>query len=154
MKNLMGKAVVALAAAGLAAGSVIGAGAASAAEENGSSLFGAIAFSEQQWFYGSSVDAVSPEAAISEALDNCAWDGASDCVVMVTWADGCGALIYIDDADDFYGVGTGAGPDRSAALFAAHASLGSAYPRALLANVGSAEWSNTGVTEVICTANA
>ncbi|MEV0251856.1 DUF4189 domain-containing protein [Nocardia sp. NPDC050712] len=153
MKKFMGKAVVALTAVGLAAGSVIGAGAASAVEANGSGLFGAIAFSEQQWYYGSSVDAVSAEEAITEALGNCAWDGASDCAVLVTWADGCGALIYIDNDDNFYGVGTGAGPDRSAALFAAHASLGSAYPRALLANVGSADWSNTGVTEVICTAN-
>ncbi|MFC9897991.1 DUF4189 domain-containing protein [Nocardia sp. NPDC127579] len=153
MKKFMGKVVVAMAAVGLAAGSVIGAGSATAVDTEGSGLFGAIAFSEQQWYYGSSVDAVSAEEAIAEALDNCAWDGASDCAVMVAWADGCGALIYIDNDDNLYGVGTGAGPDRSAALFAAHASLGRGYPRALLANVGSAEWSNTGVTEVVCTAN-
>ncbi|MFE9581550.1 DUF4189 domain-containing protein [Nocardia sp. NPDC006044] len=149
----MGKALVAVAAVGLAGGSVLGAGSANAVDStDGTSLFGAIAFSEEEWFYGTSVDAVSAEAAITEALDNCNWSGAADCAVLVTWADGCGALVYIDD-QAMYGVGTGAGPDRSTALFAAHTSLGRYYPRALLANVGSADLAGTGVTEVLCTAN-
>ncbi len=59
---------------------MIGAGSANADDPAGDlGLFGAIAFSEQEWSYGTSVDAVSVEAAIDEALDNCGWDGASDC---------------------------------------------------------------------------
>ncbi|GAB2665028.1 DUF4189 domain-containing protein [Nocardia goodfellowii] len=152
--RFIGKAAFAFAALGLAGGSVTGAGSAHAdnpADEPG--LFGAIAFSEQNWSYGTSVDADSVKTAIDEALDSCGWDGASDCAVVVTWADGCGALVYVDN-DSMYGYGSGAGPDRSSALAAAHASLGRYYPQALLANVGSADRAGTGISEVICTANA
>ncbi|QBS44295.1 hypothetical protein DMB37_33605 [Nocardia sp. CS682] len=139
--RFMSKAAVAIATMGLAAGSVIGAGTANAA-----SLHGAIAFSGDDWSYGASIDAPSREEAIAEALDAC---GIADCIVLVDWADGCGALVYTDGA-----VATGAGFNRSAALFAAHTSLARHYPPAFLANVGSADRSGTEISEVICTANA
>ncbi|WP_280347626.1 DUF4189 domain-containing protein [Nocardia neocaledoniensis] len=143
--KFMGKAVVAMAAVGLAAGSVIGAGAANAEGK----LYGAIAFSSQQWSYGTGVDWTSREYAIEEALFWCELDGASDCVVLVDWSDGCGALVYTDGA-----VATGAGFNSSAALFAAHTSLARYHPPAFLANVGSADKSDTEISEVVCTANA
>ncbi|WP_378730517.1 DUF4189 domain-containing protein [Nocardia brasiliensis] len=142
--KFMSKAVVAVAAVGLAAGSVIGAGTANAA-----GLHGAIAFSVENLIYGTSIDAASREAAIDEALAWCGVDGASDCTVLVDWSDGCGALVYSDNA-----VATGAGFNRSAALFAAYASLARYHPPALLANVGSADKSGTEISEVLCTANA
>ncbi|WP_067830600.1 DUF4189 domain-containing protein [Nocardia inohanensis] len=143
--RFMGKAVVAVAAAGLAAGSAIGAGTANAA-----SLHGAIAFSAEEWSYGTSVDALSREGAIDEALANCGlYEGVSDCIVLVDWADGCGALVYTDGA-----VASGAGINSSAALFGAYTSLARFYPPAFLANVGSADRSGAEVSEVVCTANA
>ncbi|MFB7718779.1 DUF4189 domain-containing protein [Nocardia sp. NPDC056100] len=147
--SFMGKAVVAIAAAGLAGGSVIGAGTANAA-----GLHGAIAFSVDNWSYGTGIDAANREEAIAEALASCGSEGATDCQVMVTWADGCGALVYRNDPSDDYGVGTGAGNNRAAALAAAYASLAQYYPPAMLANVGSANLSQTGISEVVCTANA
>ncbi|WP_431950860.1 DUF4189 domain-containing protein [Nocardia lijiangensis] len=142
--KFMGKAAVAVATVGLAAGSVIGAGTANAA-----GLHGAIAFSIEDWSYGTSIDAFSRDEAVDEALAWCSLDGASDCVVFVDWSDGCGALVYSDDA-----VGTGAGPDRSSALRGAYTSLAQYYPPAMLANVGSADKSGTEISEVLCTANA
>ncbi|MGV9822259.1 DUF4189 domain-containing protein [Nocardia xishanensis] len=76
-------------------------------------------------------------------------DGASDCVVLVAWSNGCGALVYSDDA-----VGTGAGPNPATALAYAYASLARYYPPAMLANAGSADKSGTEISEVLCTANA
>ncbi|MGW2660484.1 DUF4189 domain-containing protein [Nocardia tengchongensis] len=147
--KFMGKAVVAVAAAGLAAGSAIGAGTA-----NAGSLYGAIAFSSDEWSYGSSIDAPSAAEAMVEALNNCSSGGTPDCQVMVTWSNGCGALVYRNDDTDNLAVGTGAGRDRATALNLAYASLSRAYPRAILANVGSADLSATGVSKVVCTANA
>ncbi|WP_433755438.1 DUF4189 domain-containing protein [Nocardia sp. CA-135398] len=147
--KFMGKAVVAVAAVGLAAGAAIGAGTANAA-----SLHGAIALSVENWTYGTGVDALSSDEAIEEALANCSWDGASDCVVLVTWSDGCGALVYSNDAVGPTAVGTGAGRDRASALRGAYASLARYYPPAMLANVGSADLSQTGISEVVCTGNA
>ncbi|GAB4589198.1 hypothetical protein Ntsu_70300 [Nocardia sp. IFM 10818] len=145
----MGKAVVAVAAMGLAAGSVIGAGSANAA-----GLYGAIAFSDRSWTYGSSVNAPSHEASVDEAVANCAWDGATDCTVMVAWANGCGALVYSDANDGMYRAAAGTGPDRATALRNAYARLAEHFPLATLANTGSAGLSQTGVSEVVCTANA
>ncbi|MET8779201.1 hypothetical protein ABZV58_29725 [Nocardia sp. NPDC004654] len=51
-------------------------------------------------------------------------------------------------------MGTGAGPTRSDALFAAYTSLAEYYPPALLANVGSADKSGAEISEVLCTSNA
>lgn len=135
---------VAIAVAGLGAWSAVGAGTANAA-----GLYGAIAFSVEDWSYSTSIDAASRDEAIDEALAVCSLDGVSDCVVLVDWSDGCGALVYTDD-----GVGTGAGFNRSAALFGAYTSLARYYPPAMLANVGSADKSGTQISEVLCTANA
>ncbi|WP_405489207.1 DUF4189 domain-containing protein [Nocardia sp. NBC_00511] len=146
--KFMGKAVFAIAAAVLAGGSAIGAGTADAA-----GLHGAIAFSHENWSYGSSVDAFSRTGAIDEALDNCAYNGASDCRILLTWTNGCGALVYRNDDGDQVAVGTGSGPDRASALHAAYDSLARLYPRAMLANVGSSDLSATAVSDVICTAN-
>ncbi|MFF2085022.1 DUF4189 domain-containing protein [Nocardia sp. NPDC058176] len=142
--KFMGKAVVAVAAVGLAAGSVFGAGAANAA-----GLHGAIAFSVEDWSYGTSIDAPSRDEAIDEALAWCGLGGISDCVVLVDWANGCGALVYTDGA-----VASGAGFNSSAALFGAYTSMAGYHPPAMLANVGSADKSDTKVSEVLCTANA
>ncbi|WP_433602296.1 DUF4189 domain-containing protein [Nocardia sp. CA-135953] len=147
--RFMGKAVVGVAVVGFAAGAVIGAGTANAA-----GLHGAIAFSVENWIYGTGVDAVSRDAAIDEALVNCGWDGASDCAVMVTWSDGCGALVYSNDPVGTTAVGTGWGRDRATALRGAYASLARYYPPAMLANVGSVDLSQTGISEVVCTGNA
>ncbi|WP_039798199.1 DUF4189 domain-containing protein [Nocardia araoensis] len=140
--RFMGKAAVAV--AGLTAWSAIGAGTANAA-----GLHGAIAFSVGDWSYGTSIDAASREEAVEEALAACGLDGVSDCVVLVDWADGCGALVYSDNA-----VGSGAGPDPAAALSGAYTSLAQYYPPAMLANVGSADKSGTKISEVLCTADA
>ncbi|WP_433562862.1 DUF4189 domain-containing protein [Nocardia sp. CA-151230] len=147
--KFMGKAVVAVAAVGLAAGSAIGAGTANAAE-----LHGAIAFSVEDWSYGTSVNAGSRGEAIDEAMANCSYGGISDCAVLVAWSDGCGALVYRNDAGDDVAVGSGAGRDRASALREAYSSLSRVYPRAMLANVGSADLSATAINDVICTANA
>ncbi|MEV6071574.1 DUF4189 domain-containing protein [Nocardia sp. NPDC052001] len=151
--SFFGKAVVAVATVGLVAGSAVGAGVANAvAGAVDSGLFGAIAFSKSEWSYGTSVDAVSGEAAVIEALDNCAWDGATDCVVLAHWADGCGALAYASD-DTSHGVSVGVGDDRDTALSRAYLGLARRYPRALLANTGSADLSEANVSEVVCTSN-
>ncbi|MQY25147.1 DUF4189 domain-containing protein [Nocardia aurantia] len=142
--RFMGKAAVAVVTMGLAAGSVIAAGTANAA-----GLHGAIAFSIDDWSYGTSNNALSGAMAESDALASCATDGATDCRVFTSWTNGCGALVYSDEA-----VGTGSGPDSSAALFAAYATLSRYYPQALLADTGSADRSGAKVSEVLCTANA
>ncbi|WP_181725651.1 hypothetical protein [Nocardia gipuzkoensis] len=75
--KFMGKAVVGVAAMGLAvAGSVIGAGTANAA-----GLYGAITFSNEDWSYATSIDAASRD----EALGLCSLNGVSDCHIMVAW---------------------------------------------------------------------
>ncbi|MFD6162393.1 DUF4189 domain-containing protein [Nocardia sp. NPDC060256] len=142
--KFMGKAGVAIAAVGLAAGSVFGAGTANAA-----GLYGAIAFSASDWSYGTSIDALSREDAVDEALDTCGQGGVTDCILLVDWSNGCGALVYTKHA-----VATGAGTDRQLALFAAYTSLARVYPPAMLANVGSADKSGAEVSKVVCTANA
>ncbi|MFB8281563.1 DUF4189 domain-containing protein [Nocardia colli] len=144
--SFVGKVVVVVAAVGLTTGSVIGAGAANAA-----GLHGAIAFSAEDWTYGTSIDAVSRDEAIAEALTECGLGGAPDCVVLVDWSDGCGALVYTTSFTP-KAVATGAGFNRSAALFGAYASLARLYPSAMLANVGSADKSGAEVSKVICTA--
>ncbi len=143
--RVMNRAAVAAAVVGVAVGSMIGAGTANAADE----LYGAIAFSESEWTYSTSVNATSREDAIEEALFWCSLDGASDCGIMVEWANGCGALVFSETA-----VGTGRGPDRATALTYAYTSLAEYYPPAILANIGSVDLSQTGISEVVCTANA
>ncbi|WP_069160766.1 DUF4189 domain-containing protein [Nocardia altamirensis] len=147
--RFMGKAVVAVAAVGLGVGSVIGAGTANAA-----SYYGAIAFSGDNWSYGSSVNARSREQALDEALASCGPVGVSDCAVLAEWSDGCGALVYSTIRSTTWAVAVGTGPNRSAALFAAHTAMAQHHPPAMLANVGSADKSGTAISEVLCTANA
>ncbi|MFD4433747.1 DUF4189 domain-containing protein [Nocardia sp. NPDC058497] len=141
--SFMGKAGFAVAALGLAAGSVLGAGSANAAGD----LWGAYAFSAEQWESWSAVDWPTAEAAAASVLDGCG--GGEDCQVM-TWANGCGALVWNDQ-----GWVTGAsGPTRSEAIRKAIDKLSSRVPIAGLANFGSSELSGTEVVDVVCTANA
>ncbi|MFG1790012.1 DUF4189 domain-containing protein [Nocardia sp. NPDC049149] len=144
--RFMGKAVVVVAAVGLGVGSVIGAGTANAA-----SFYGAIAFSVDDWSYGTSIDAGSREEALGEALASC---GVADCVILQEWSDGCGALVYTTTRTATWAVAAGSGRDSSAALFAANTTLAQHHPPAMLANVGSADKSGTAISEVLCTVNA
>ncbi|NEW27563.1 DUF4189 domain-containing protein [Nocardia cyriacigeorgica] len=138
VKNKVGFATVAF---GLAAGSVFGAGSASAEGQ-----FAAIAFSGQTVLYGVSVDEPSDEAARNAALANC---GQADCQVMISWANGCGVLVENNE-----GVAAAAGATRDEAERAAFRKLAEHHPTALLANVGSADLSGAKVVDVVCTANA
>ncbi|WKG07342.1 DUF4189 domain-containing protein [Nocardia sp. PE-7] len=140
--SFMGKAGFAVAALGLAAGSVFGAGSASAA-----SLHGAISFSDEAWTYGFSVNQPSARAAQDAALADCTPD---DCEIWASWSDGCGAIV--SDGEGSIAVGTGA--TRAEAESDAYVSLSELSPRALLAATGSASFSGSHVVDVICTANA
>ncbi|GAD84187.1 DUF4189 domain-containing protein [Nocardia asteroides] len=140
--SFTGKAGVAVAALGLAAGSIFGAGTA-----NAQSLHGAIAFSEENWTYESSFDWPSFEEAKDRALTRCGYD---DCEVMVSWANGCGALVWNDQG----WVAAASGPNRSEAVRKAIDKLSQGVPVAQLANFGSSDLSGTKVVEVVCTSNA
>ncbi|NEW42128.1 DUF4189 domain-containing protein [Nocardia cyriacigeorgica] len=139
--SVMNKVGFSMVAFGLAAGSVLGAGSASAAGQ-----YAAIAFSGQTVLYGVSVDEASDEAARGAALANC---GQSDCQVLISWANGCGALV-----ENKEGVAAASGANREQAEQAAFRKLAEVHPTALLANVGSADLSGAKVVEVVCTANA
>lgn len=141
--SFIGKVGAAVAAVGLAAGSVLGAGSADAAGD----LWGAYAFSGQQWESWSAVDWLSAEEAAASVRDRCG--GGADCQVM-TWANGCGALVWSDQ-----GWVTGAsGRTRSEAIRKAIDNMSEHVPVARLANFGSSELSGTEVVDVLCTANA
>ncbi|WP_410872301.1 DUF4189 domain-containing protein [Nocardia sp. A7] len=140
--SFMGKAGFAVAAFGLAAGSVLGAGSA-----NAQSLHGAIAFSPGQRTYESSFDWPTYEAAQERALDRCFYD---DCVVAVSWANGCGALVWNNQG----WAAAASGPNRSDAVRNAINKLSEGAPIAQLANFGSSDLSGTKVVDVICTSNA
>lgn len=139
--SFMGKAGLAVAALGLAAGSVFGAGAANAA-----SMHGVIAFSAVDWAYGASVNAPTFEQARDQAMTTC---DAADCEVMISWANGCAAIVSSDD-----GVAAGSGATGGEAQRAAFERLSELTPTAQLANFGSSDLSGAEVVEVICTANA
>ncbi|MBF6356047.1 DUF4189 domain-containing protein [Nocardia higoensis] len=139
--GLMGKVGFALAVSSLAVGSVLGAGSANAA-----GMYAAIAFSDNEWAYGISVNAASFEESRDIAIAEC---GADDCSLMVAWANGCGALVGSND-----GVAAASGPNRAEAERAAFQRLAEITPTAHLANVGSASLSGAEVIDVICTANA
>ncbi|MBF6355548.1 DUF4189 domain-containing protein [Nocardia higoensis] len=140
--SFMGKAGFAVAALGLAAGSVFGAGQAEAA-----SLHGAIAFSPGQWTYESSFDWPTSQEAHEVALARCGYD---DCEVAVSWANGCGALVWNKEG----WVAAAWGPTRSEAVRNAIDKLAEGVPLARLANFGSSDLSGTKVVEVVCTSNA
>ncbi|MGS2806259.1 DUF4189 domain-containing protein [Nocardia sp. MW-W600-9] len=144
--SFMGKAGVAVAALGLAAGSVLGAGSANAAGD----LFGAIGFSEQMWESWSSSNWDSAEGARAAVIDGCVAAGGEDCGVMTTWANGCGALVWNQEG----WVAAASGPNRSEAIRKAIDRLSDGVPIARLANFGSADFSGTKVIDVVCTRNA
>ncbi|MFE1592295.1 DUF4189 domain-containing protein [Nocardia sp. NPDC058705] len=139
--SFMGKVGFAVAASVLAAGSVLGAGAA-----NAQSLHGAFAVSQGQWTYESSFDWPSREAAEERALERCGYD---DCKVVLSWANGCGAMVWNDGSTV-----VASGPTRSDAMRNAVNKLSERAPLAMLANFGSSDLSGNKVVEVVCTSNA
>ncbi|WP_243750056.1 DUF4189 domain-containing protein [Nocardia ignorata] len=142
--SFMGKAGFAVAALGLAAGSVFGAGPADAAGDQ----WGAIVFSVPQWYGFTTANYSSEEQARARAIENCG--GGQDCEVMVTWANGCGALVWNDQG----WVAAAAAANRSEAVRRAIDKLAEGVPVAQLANFGSSDLSGTKVIDVVCTDNA
>ncbi|MEU4646846.1 DUF4189 domain-containing protein [Nocardia fluminea] len=140
--SCMGKAVFAVAASVLAAGSVLGAGAADAANNK----WAAIAFSSEQWESWSTRDWPTEEEATSTVLQDC---GMQDCQILTSWANGCGALVWNDQG----WVAAASGPTRSEAVRKAIDRLSDGVPIARLANFGSSDFSGTKVVEVFCTSN-
>ncbi len=140
--SFMGKAGFAVAALSLAAGSVLGAGSASA-----ESLYGAIAFSPGQNTYEATYDRPSREAAEASALALCGYD---DCEVATWWSNGCGAVVWNDQG----WTGVASGSSRSEAVRNAIDKVSEEAPIAMLANFGSSDLSGTRVIDVVCSSNA
>ncbi|MFC6012352.1 DUF4189 domain-containing protein [Nocardia lasii] len=140
--SFQGKAGFAVAAMGLAAASVLGAGAANAAGNQWAS----IAVSQSELIYGTSANEADAAAAEAIALADCHY---ADCEVITTWANGCGALIQSDDAFAW-----AVAANRAEAERLAYEKLSTVTPTAILANTGSANLSGTEIIDVICTANA
>ncbi|MFC9658911.1 DUF4189 domain-containing protein [Nocardia sp. NPDC127606] len=141
--NFMGKAGLAVAALGLAAGSVLGAGSANAV---GLDQWGAMAADGDWANYGRSVDYPTRAEAEAAALEQCAADG---CAVEAVWVNGCAALV---ENDDFIAWGKGA--TRAEAEREAYLALTEGTPQSLLVNVGSSQLAGGHVIETVCTANA
>lgn len=144
--SFMSKAGLAVAALGLAAGSVLGAGSANAAGDQ----FGAIGFSSQLWESWTTVNWPTVDGARASVLDACAAAGGNDCGVMAAWANGCGAIVHNDQG----WVAAASGPTRDEAIRKAIDRVADGAPIARLANFGSSDLSGTKVVEVVCTANA
>ncbi|WP_228536435.1 DUF4189 domain-containing protein [Nocardia sp. XZ_19_231] len=140
--SFMGKAGFAVMALGLAAGSVLGAGSASAAGNQWAS----IAVSKGELIYGTSANEVDDASAEAVALADCYY---ADCEVIATWANGCGALIQSNDAFAW-----AVAANRAEAERLAYEKLSTVTPTAILANTGSANLSGAKIVDVICTANA
>ncbi|WP_336083910.1 DUF4189 domain-containing protein [Nocardia sp. SSK8] len=140
--SFMGKAGLALVAVGLAAGSVLGAGSASAAGDQWAS----VALSDNEAIYGISVNEGSADAAIAAAIADC---HLADCNEVMTWANGCGVLVQSNQ-----GLAWASGPTRADAERSAYETLSELTPTAVLANTGSANLSGAHVVDAICTANA
>ncbi|MFD6396098.1 DUF4189 domain-containing protein [Nocardia sp. NPDC060249] len=140
--SFMGKAGFAVAALGLAAGSVLGAGSATAAGNQWAS----IAVSKGELIYGTSANEADAPSAEAVALADCHY---ADCEVLATWANGCGALVQSDDAFAW-----AIGANRAEAERVAYEQLSTVTPTAILANTGSANLSGAKIVDVICTANA
>lgn len=139
--SFMGKAGFAVAALGLAAGSVFGAGAAKA-----DNLYAAYAVSDREWVFGVGVNAPSREDAEAEAIANC---GAGDCRVVAWWGNGCAAMV---ESDQGFAVSIAA--TRAEAEREAYTKLSEITPTAQLANFGSSQFSGADLVDVTCTANA
>ncbi|MFC4373701.1 DUF4189 domain-containing protein [Nocardia halotolerans] len=140
--SFMGKVGFAVAAFGLAAGSVLGAGSASAAGDQWAS----IALSDSQAIYGIGVNEASADAARAAAIADC---HLSDCRVVKTWANGCGVMVQSENT-----LAWATGATRADAERKAYENLAERHPAALLANTGSAGLSGTVLVDAICTANA
>ncbi|WP_235569306.1 MULTISPECIES: DUF4189 domain-containing protein [Nocardia] len=140
--SFMGKAGLAVAALGLAAGSVFGAGSASAAGDQWAS----IAVSDGQAIYGTSVNQADVESAESAAVADCYL---ADCQAVLTWANGCGVLVESNKA-----LAWASGATRAEAERKAFDQLSTWTPTAVLANTGSANLSGAHVVDAICTVNA
>lgn len=125
--------------------SITGVSAAGPANAQGG-LYAAIAMSESTFIYAVSTDEPGFEEAKAAAVANC---GIDDCRVLVSWANGCGALAESKD-----GAGAGSGPNRAEAERAAYQRLAELTPTAVLANFGSADLSGAKIIEVVCTSNA
>ena len=140
--SLMGKVGFALAVSSLSMAGVSAAGPANA--QGG--LYAAIAMSESTFVYAVSTDEPGFEEAKAAAIANC---GVDDCRVLVSWANGCGAL-----AESREGAAAGSGSNRAEAERAAYQRLAELTPTAVLANFGSADLSGAKIIEVVCTSNA
>ncbi|MBF6096784.1 DUF4189 domain-containing protein [Nocardia cyriacigeorgica] len=139
--RLMGNVGFAVAVAGLAAGSVLGAGTASAASQHA-----AIAVNPGKLVYGVSVNAASTADAESAAIADCGTDG---CEVAASWANGCGVLMESNEATVVASGATRADAERNA-----YQRISEVTPTAVLGNTGSANLSGVRIVEVVCTANA
>ncbi|MEV0683202.1 DUF4189 domain-containing protein [Nocardia sp. NPDC050378] len=140
--SFMSKAGFAVVALGLAAGSVFGAGSASAAGDQ----WGAMAVDADWSNYGRSVDYPTRAEAEAAALDQCGADG---CAIEVSWANGCLALVENDQY-----IAWGKGANRAEAEREAYLALTEGTPQNLLVNLGSSQLAGGTVIETICTTNA
>ncbi|WP_278264317.1 DUF4189 domain-containing protein [Nocardia sp. AG03] len=141
--SFMGKAGLAVAALGLAAGSVLGVGSANAVPLD---QWGALALDADWTNFGRSVNFPTREEAEAAALEQCAADG---CAIEVTWVNGCLALVENEDY-----VAWGKGADRAEAERQAYLALTEGTPQNLLVNVGSSQLAGGSVIETLCTVNA
>ncbi|MFE3543387.1 DUF4189 domain-containing protein [Nocardia sp. NPDC059177] len=137
-----GKAGLAALLLGVVTSTVFGAGSANAAGDQWAS----IAVSDNEPFYGISVNVGSVEEAESIAIADC---HVADCRAVLTWANGCGVLVESNDA-----LAWASGPTRADAEREAYATLAEWTPTAMLANTGSANLSGAHVVDAICTSNA
>ncbi|MFD4458027.1 DUF4189 domain-containing protein [Nocardia sp. NPDC058480] len=140
--NFMSKAGLAVAALGLAAGSLLGAGSANAAGDQ----WGAMAIDSNWTNLGRSINYPTRAEAEAAALEECAADG---CFVEVTWSNGCLSLV---DNDQF--IAWGKGPTRADAEREAYLALTEGTPQNLLVNVGSSQLAGGRVINTLCTDNA
>ncbi|MCA2208578.1 DUF4189 domain-containing protein [Nocardia rosealba] len=136
------KAGFAVVALGLAAGSVFGAGSASAAGDQ----WGAMAVDADWSNYGRSVDYPTRAEAEAAALEQCGADG---CAVEVSWVNGCLALVENEQY-----VAWGKGANRAEAEREAYLALTEGTPQNLLVNLGSSQMAGGTVIETVCTTNA
>ncbi|MFB7874932.1 DUF4189 domain-containing protein [Nocardia sp. NPDC056064] len=141
--SFMGKAGLAVAALGLAAGSVLGAGSANAVPLD---QWGALALDAEWSNVGRAVDYPTRAEAEAAALEQCAVDG---CAIEVTWANGCLALV--ENADY---IAWGKGADRAEAEREAYLALTEGTPQNLLVNVGSSQLAGGSLIDTVCTSNA
>ncbi|GGK38849.1 DUF4189 domain-containing protein [Nocardia camponoti] len=125
--SFMGKATVAVAALGMAAGSVFGAGTANAAGD----LYGAIALGDGWDDFGGGINFSTRADAEAKALELCAAD---TCTIRASWSNGCLTIVENDEYTAW-----GVGSTRAESEKDAWANLVEGSPQALLLNVGSSQ---------------